>query len=131
MKVTVNWRRVFRAYLRFLAWYLPIGLVPLAFIVGLKFHDLGWGPGWRHFVNTLPILGEMVEFKLKLYGALAAIVFAITAIGDFIGAYFGLLRPAPGRTDEAAIGPVERARRRFRDDGLLASSKRIQALPRP
>jgi hypothetical protein len=128
MKITVNWRRVFRSYLKFLSWYLPIGLVPIAFIVGLEFYDLGWSRGWQHFFDTFPILMELIAFKLKFYGSLAAIVLVITAIGDLIGAYFGQLWPVPGRTDETAVRPVESAGRGLRDHGSLPS-KTVRALP--
>lgn len=125
MKITVNWRRVFRSYLKFLSWYLPIGLVPIAFIVGLEFYDLGWSRGWQHFFDTLPILMELSGFKLKIYGSLAAIVLVTTAVGDLIGAYFGQLWPAPGRTDETTVRPVEGAGSGLRD----LPSKPVRALP--
>ena len=70
MKIRIDWRGVGRTYLKFLTYYLPIGLVPLGLVVGFSWYDFGW----QHVWGRLPSMWDLLAFKLLFYGGVAAVV---------------------------------------------------------
>lgn len=105
MKISVDWRKLWRAYFKLLGNSLLIPLASFLLLIGFIWYEFGFPNGVRHPDALL----ELAIFKLKLYSVLTLIGLIGMAVTDFIGALLS-----------AYLSPVwSHARQQFSERKLL------------
>jgi hypothetical protein len=84
MKISVDWRKVWRAYFRLLGYSLMIPIASFVLMIGFIWYEFDLATVVRHPES----LFELAIFKVKIYSVLALIGLVGMAITDFLGALF-------------------------------------------
>ena len=82
MKISVDWRKVWRAYFKLLRYSLLIPLASLLLMIGFIWYEFDFATVIRHPESIV----ELALFKIKIYSVLALIVLVGMAVTDFLGA---------------------------------------------